>query len=359
MSAYGHKKKRSTDGFHPKSAKLLDQVREVLRYHHYGLQTEKAYVHWVRQFILFHNKRHPREMGKDEIEGFLSYLAVEKDVAASTQNQAFNALLFLYRRVLDLPFADDVAAIRAKKPPRLPVVLSRDEMARLLGAMRGDAVLMARVMYGGGLRLKELLRLRVQDIDFDNGYLMIRAGKGDKDRTTLLAQSVREDMKGHLQKVRKTFEQDLQSGHANVWLPGALARKYPNAPKSWEWQFVFPAKSLSKDPETGEVRRHHVMASNLQKSIKRAKDKVGISKRVTSHTLRHSFATHLLENGTNIRVVQKLLGHADVKTTEIYTHVLQQNLDAVQSPLDALDMAGPTEREGGVIKDMDKTHTGL
>jgi len=209
-------------------------------------------------------------------------------------------------------------------------------MSRLFAAMHGDALLMARVMYGGGLRLQELLRLRVQDIDFDNGYIMVRAGKGDKDRTTLLAQSVRNDLRLHLQKVHSIFEQDLQAGHANVWLPGALARKYPNAPKSWAWQFVFPAKSLSKDPETGEIRRHHVMASNLQKSLKRASGKAGISKRVTSHTLRHSFATHLLENGTNIRVVQKLLGHADVKTTEIYTHVLQQNLGAVQSPLDSL-----------------------
>ncbi|MDQ6958606.1 MAG: integron integrase [Mariprofundaceae bacterium] len=336
MSVYGHKERRSTEGFRPKAVKLLDQVREVLRYHHYSHQTEKAYVHWIKQYILFHNKRHPREMGKDEIERYLSYLAVEKNVAASTQNQAFNALLFLYRQVLDLPFAEDVAAIRAKRPPRLPVVLSRDEMVRLLGALRGDAALMARVMYGGGLRLKELLRLRVQDVDFDNGYLLIRAGKGDKDRTTLLAESVREDLQAHLQKVRRVFEQDLQDGHANVWLPGALARKYPNAPKSWEWQYVFPSKTLSKDPQTGEIRRHHVNASNLQKAIRRARQKMDINKRVTSHTLRHSFATHLLENGTNIRVVQKLLGHADVKTTEIYTHVLQQNLAAVQSPLDLL-----------------------
>jgi integron integrase len=209
-------------------------------------------------------------------------------------------------------------------------------MASLLGAMRGSAALMARVMYGGGLRLQELLRLRVQDVDFDQGYLLIRSGKGDKDRTTLLAQCVREELQGHLQKVRSIFEQDLQQGHANVWLPGALARKYPHAPGSWEWQYVFPAKSLSKDPETGELRRHHVASSNLQKSIKRARDKVSIPKRVTSHTLRHSFATHLLEAGTNIRIVQKLLGHADVKTTEIYTHVLQQNLETVISPLDLL-----------------------
>jgi integron integrase len=336
MPYHTRKEKRTTVGFRPTAPKLLDQVREVMRYHHYGLRTEETYVSWVKQFILFHHKTHPKEMGKQEIESFLSHLAVNRKVAISTQNQAFNALLFLYKQVLNLPFADDISAIRAKKAPRLPVVLSRQEVARLFGAMRGNALLMARVMYGGGLRLQELLRLRVQDIDFDNGYIMVRAGKGDKDRTTLLAQSVRDDLQAHLQKVHSIFEQDLQAGYANVWLPGALARKYPNAPKSWEWQFVFPAKSLSKDPETGEVRRHHVIASNLQKSLKRARDKVGISKRVTPHTLRHSFATHLLENGTNIRVVQKLLGHADVKTTEIYTHVLQQNLGAVVSPLDQL-----------------------
>jgi len=335
MAVYS-REKRNTASFRPTATKLLDQVREVMRYHHYGHRTEEAYVSWVKQFVLFHHKMHPKEMGKKEIEMFLSHLAVDRNVAVSTQNQAFNALIFLYRQVLNLPFADDISAVRSKKAPRLPVVLSRQEMARLLAAMRGDALLMARVMYGGGLRLQELLRLRVQDMDFDNGYIMIRSGKGNKDRTTLLAQSVRDDLRLHLQKVRSAFEQDLQEGHANVWLPGALARKYPNAPKSWEWQFVFPARSLSKDPETGEIRRHHVMASNLQKSLKRARDKVGISKRVTPHTLRHSFATHLLESGTNIRVVQKLLGHADVKTTEIYTHVLQQNLDAVKSPLDTL-----------------------
>jgi len=215
-------------------------------------------------------------------------------------------------------------------------VLSCDEVVRLLGNMRGDTALMARVMYGGGLRLQELLRMRVQDVDFDNGYLMIRAGKGDKDRSTLLAKSVRGDLQVHLGKVRQTFDKDVQAGHANVWLPDALSRKYPNAPQEWGWQFVFPAKSLAKDPENGEIRRHHVAGSNLQKAIRRAREKAEISKRVTSHTLRHSFATHLLENGTNIRVVQKLLGHADVKTTEIYTHVLQQNLGAVVSPLDQL-----------------------
>jgi len=332
--------KQDTPMFHPRSTRLLDQVREVMRYHHYSLSTEAAYVRWIRDFILFHGKRHPREMGKPEIEAWLSHLAVECNVARSTQNQAFNALLFLYRRVLNLPFADNIEAVRSKRAPRLPVVLSRDEVAGLLAAMRGETALMARVMYGGGLRLKELLRLRVQDIDFANGYIMIRSGKGEKDRATLLARSVHGGLQTHLARVRTIYEADLAEGRANVWLPGALARKCPNAPKSWEWQYVFPAKSLAADPRNGELRRHHVNESNLQKAIRRAREKAGIAKRVTSHTLRHSFATHLLEVGVNIRVVQKLMGHRDVKTTEIYTHVLQRNLDAVQSPLDALEFRG-------------------
>jgi len=314
----------------------MDQVREVLRYHHYGKRTEEAYVRWIRGFIFFHNKRHPKDMGKTEIEAYLSYLAVDQNVAASTQNQAFSALLFLYKQVLDLPFADDIAPIRSKKPVRLPVVLSQAEVVRLLDCMSDESGLMARIMYGGGLRLMELLRMRVQDIDFDNGFLTIRSGKGDKDRTTLLPVSVRDELRQHLQKVREIFEIDLREDHANVWLPGSLAKKYPKAPQSWEWQYVFPSKSLSLDPQSGKTRRHHVNESGLQKAIRGARNKADINKRVTSHTLRHSFATHLLESGTNIRVVQKLLGHADVKTTEIYTHVLQQNLGAVQSPLDTL-----------------------
>jgi len=322
--------------FRPKSERLMDQVREVMRYHHYGRRTEEAYSRWIKGFILFHNKRHPKEMGKAEIEAYLSHLAVEKSVAASTQNQAFNALLFLYKQVLNLPFVEDVSAIRSKKPVRLPVVLSRDEVALLLKQMSGETLLMARLMYGGGLRLMELLRLRVQDIDFANGFITIRAGKGDKDRTTLLPASIRDELQKHLLGVRRIFDKDLEEGSANVWLPGALAKKYPSAPKSWEWQYLFPSAKLSTDPESGETRRHHVNQSNLQKAVKRARERAGISKRVTTHTLRHSFATHLLESGTNIRVVQKLLGHADVKTTEIYTHVLQQNLGAVTSPLDSL-----------------------
>lgn len=335
MPIYPSKVKKEPT-FRPQSVRLMDQVSEVMRYYHYGRRTEEAYTYWIKDFIFFHHKRHPKDMGKSEVESYLSYLAVKRKVAISTQNQAFNALLFLYKSVLHLPFADDIAATRSKRAPRLPVVLSQKEVSRLFHVMKGETLLMARVMYGGGLRLNEMLRLRIQDIDFDYGYLTIHAGKGDKDRTTLLASSLFDDLKAHLRGVRELFNHDVEQGVANVWLPGALARKYPNAPKSWEWQFVFPSKVLSKDPENGELRRHHVNQSNLQKAIKRAKEKAEIDKRVTSHTLRHSFATHLLESGTNIRVVQKLLGHADVKTTEIYTHVLQQNLGAVVSPLDTL-----------------------
>jgi integron integrase len=322
--------------YKPSSVRIMDQVREVLRYHHYGLRTEESYVRWIKQFIHFNGTRHPNEMGKSEIERFLSHLAINKNVAASTQNQALNAIVFLYKKVLDLPVAEDLAPIRSKKPVRLPVVLSQNEVIQIFSQMSGVPLLMAQLMYGGGLRVMEVLRLRIQDIDFGNGYLMIRNGKGGKDRSTLLAPSVVPTLKDHLEKVRELFEQDLENGVANVYLPNALDKKYKHAGKSWEWQYVFPSRSLSKDPRGGEIRRHHLSETGLSKALKIAKNKAGIDKRVTSHTLRHSFATHLLEAGTNIRVVQKLLGHADVKTTEIYTHVLQQNLSSVVSPLEAL-----------------------
>ncbi len=322
--------------FKPQSIRIMDQVREVLRYHHYALRTEEAYVKWILAFIRFNGKRHPNTLGKQEIEAFLSDMATNKNYAASTQSLAFNSIVFLYKQVLNLPIADDLDPIRSKKPVRLPVVLSQDEVGKLLLAMNGVKSLMARVMYGGGLRVMEVLRLRIQDIDFGNGYLMIRDGKGGKDRTSLLAPSIVDDLKYHLKSVRQLFEQDLEQGVADVYLPNNLSKKYPKAGASWEWQYVFPSQKLSIDPRGGKNRRHHLDESGLQKGIRAAKNKVGIDKRVTSHTLRHSFATHLLEAGTNIRVVQKLLGHADVKTTEIYTHVLQQNLQAVTSPLESI-----------------------
>jgi len=320
--------------FKPQSIRIMDQVREVLRYHHYALRTEEAYIKWILAFIRFNGTRHPSELGKQEIEAFLSDMAINKNYAASTQNLAFNSIIFLYKQVLDLPIANDLAPIRSKKTVRLPVVLSEKEVGKVLSAMTGVRSLMAKLMYGGGLRVMEVLRLRIQDVDFGNGYLMIRDGKGGKDRTTLLAPSIVDDLKQHLESVQKLFEQDVEQGVADVYLPNNLAKKYPNAGATWAWQYVFPSKKLSIDPRSGKLRRHHLDESGLQKGIRAAKNKVGIDKRVTSHTLRHSFATHLLSSGTNIRVVQRLLGHADVKTTEIYTHVLQENLADVVSPLE-------------------------
>jgi len=322
--------------FKPQSKRLLDQVREVLRYHHYAIRTEEAYVKWILAFIRFHSRKHPRDMGKLEIEAFLSDLAVNKNCARSTQNQALNAIVFLYKQVLDIPVAEDLSPARSNKPVRLPVVMSRHEVDLVLSEMSGVTALMAGLMYGGGLRLMEVVRLRVYDLDFENGLLMVRDGKGRKDRTTLFAEKLRAPIKSHLEKVKVIFEEDAANGHANVWLPNALDRKYPKAGKTWQWQYVFPSQNLSRDPRGGALRRHHMDESNLQKAIRNAVKKTPISKRITSHVFRHSFATHLLESGTNIRVVQKLLGHADVKTTEIYTYVLQQNLQSVKSPLDLL-----------------------
>ena len=334
--AESQNKSHNRSKFKPQSVRIMDQVREVLRYHHYALRTEEVYVKWILAFIRFNGKQHPSELGKQEIEAFLSDMAVNKNYAASTQNVAFNSIIFLYKQVLDLPIADDLDPIRSKKPVRLPVVLSEKEIVKVLSAMTGVRSLMARLMYGGGLRVMEVLRLRIQDIDFANGYLMIRDGKGSKDRTTLLAPSIVDDLKQHLESVRTLFEQDLELGVADVYLPNNLAKKYPNAGATWEWQYVFPSQKLSTDPRSGKIRRHHLDESGLQKGIRAAKNKVKIDKRVTSHTLRHSFATHLLGAGTNIRVVQRLLGHADVKTTEIYTHVLQENLGRVISPLEKI-----------------------
>ncbi len=329
-------KSQGRSKFKPQSIKVMDQVREVLRYHHYARRTEEAYVKWILAFIRFNITQHPKLMGRKEIESFLSDMATNKNYAAATQNLAFNAIIFLYKQVLDLPIADDLDPVRSKKPVRLPVVLSQEEAGKLLAVMTGVRSLMAKIMYGGGLRVMEILRLRIQDIDFGNGYLMIRDGKGGKDRTTLLARSIVDELKLHLLGVRQLFEQDFLQGVADVYLPNNLAKKYPKASSSWEWQYAFPSQKLSTDPRSGKIRRHHLDESGLQKGIRAAKNKAGIDKRVTSHTLRHSFATHLLEAGTNIRVVQKLLGHADVKTTEIYTHVLQQNLSSVVSPLEAV-----------------------
>ena len=328
----------SKDKFRPDpSLRLMDQVRQVLRYHHYAYSTEHTYCDWILRFIKFHgSKIHPKDMGKTEIDSFLSDLATRGKVAAATQRQAMNAIVFLYKHVLDEPIEDRIEPVRARRHARLPVVMTQEEVQRVLSEIKGTHLLMVRLLYGGGLRLMECVRLRVQDLDFDRGLLTIRAAKGDKDRTTLFPASAREDLQRHIQRVKRLHEEDLEKGHGEVYLPEALARKYSGASREFRCQYVFPSKTLSTDPRSGLVRRHHVLESGLQKAVKVAADRAGITKRVSCHTFRHCFATHLLENGVNIRVVQELMGHADVKTTEIYTHVMRKDLAAVTSPLDQL-----------------------
>ena len=319
-----------------KPKKLLDQVRDALRMKHYSMRTEQSYVSWIKRYILFHRKKHPKDMGKLEIEAFLTYLAVDLKVSRSTQNQAFNALLFLYRDVLNKELGEGINAIRASTPRRLPAVMSQVEVAEVLRAMEGTHQLMGRVLYGSGLRLMELLRLRVKDISFTRGEIIVREGKGAKDRVTVLPESVKPDLKRHLERVKLAHSRDTERGYGRVSLPGGLARKYPTADTEWGWQYVFPSRNLAQDPISGELKRHHVHESSLQKAVKRAAAVVGIDKPIGCHTFRHSFATHLLENGYDIRTVQELLGHKDVSTTMIYTHVLNRGSRAVQSPLDSL-----------------------
>jgi len=315
--------------------KLLDQVRQAIRTRHYSHMTEKAYVHWVRRFIFFHNKRHPAEMGEAEIARFLSSLANEDHVSASTQNQAFNALLFLYKEVLSRKIGLIEGVVRAKRPQRLPVVLTKDEVKKVIDHMSGVPRLMAVLLYGAGLRLMECCRLRVKDIDFSRNEIVVRSGKGNKDRYTMLPSMVRESLLQHLRFVKSQHDTDLKAGLGRVTLPNALDRKYPNAGKEWGWQWVFPATGHFIDRVTGEQRRHHLHESVLQKAFKEGRLKAGVLKLAGCHTLRHSFATHLLENGYDIRTVQELLGHNDVSTTMIYTHVLNRGGKGVRSPIDA------------------------
>jgi integron integrase len=314
--------------------KLLDQVRDAIRRKHYSVRTEQAYVYWIKRFIFFHNRRHPKEMGAPEIEAFLTHLAVNENVAASTQNQALSALLFLYREVLKHPIEGEIHAARAKRPKRLPTVLTREEVQRVLDAMSGTQRLVAQLRYGSSLRLLEALRLRVKDLDFAQHQIVVRDGKGFKDRVTVLPESLIRPLKEHLKRVKLIHEQDLAHGYGTVYLPYALERKYPNANREWIWQYVFPATTLYKDPRTGAMRRHHLHESSVQKAVRQAAKLAGINKRVTPHTFRHSFATHLLEAGYDIRTVQELLGHKDVKTTMIYTHVMNKGPYAVRGPLD-------------------------
>lgn len=316
------------------SPRLLDQVRGKIRLKHYSIRTVQAYVDWIKRFVLHFDKRHPSEMGAREVEAFLTHLAVKGRVAASTQNQAKSALLFLYREVLerDMPWLDDVE--RAKTPKRLPVVLTQEETQTVLSRLKGTHWLVAGLLYGSGLRIMEALRLRVKDLEFSRGEILVREGKGFKDRVTMLPAMLVEPLRAHLKQVRALHEQDVAEGYGEVYLPYALDRKYPSAGREWGWQYVFPSKNRSVDPRSGVVRRHHMQDQAIQRAIRQAVRDAGIIKPATPHTLRHSFATHLLTSGYDIRTVQELLGHKDVATTMIYTHVLNKGGRGVTSPLD-------------------------
>ena len=317
------------------SPKLLEQMQNTLRRKHYAYRTEKTYIDWARRYILFHNKRHPQEMGIPEIETYLTYLAVERNVSASTQNQALAAIIFLYTQVLKIEIdSKEINASRAKRPQKLPVVLSKEEARKIINLMVGTHKLMTQILYGGGLRLMEVIRLRTKDIDFANHQILVRSGKGDKDRVTMLPEKIIDSLQSHLFRVKEEHKLHIKNGYGSVSLPNALALKYPNAKNEWQWQWVFPSKNLSKDPRGGETRRHHLSTSSLQRAVRKAGKLSGINKRISPHTFRHSFATHLLENGYDIRTVQELLGHKSVQTTMIYTHVLNRGGIYVRSPLD-------------------------
>jgi integron integrase len=318
--------------------RLLDRVRDALRARHSSRRTEKSYVAWIRRYIVFHGKRHPAEMGAVEVTQFLSSLAQHDHVAVSTQNQALSALLFLYRQVLqvEMPWLDNV--VRAKRSERLPVVLTREEIRAVIRELQGPPRLMAILLYGAGLRLLECARLRVKDVDFATNQIIVRAGKGDRDRVTMLPAAVKTDLVRHLETVKRQHEADLRHDAGWVELPWALARKYPNAGREWAWQWVFPATRIYVDRETGQRRRHHLHESVLQRAVKEAVRRAGIAKRATCHTFRHSFATHLLEDNHDIRTVQELLGHRDVSTTMIYTHVLNRGPGGVRSPADRMGL---------------------
>ncbi len=320
--------------------KILDEVRDVMRLYHYSIHTERSYCDWIKRYIHYHKMkcRSDLEEGSQKIETFLTHLAVEKNIAPSTQNQAMNALVFLYKRVIKQELTGEINAIRSKKKGSVPTVLSHEEIAQLLLTIRGTSNLVAKILYGSGLRIMEAVRLRVADIDLSMKQITVRSGKGNKDRVTPYPQSIVPILQTHLEQVRKIHQKDLQEGKGSVYLPNALARKYRNAAKEWEWQYVFPSSKLSIDPRSNKERRHHIQPSVVNKAIKSAVKKIGIEKRVTPHALRHSFATHLLQRGTDIRTIQQLLGHKDIATTMIYTHVLQQGGYGVKSPLDDLNI---------------------
>jgi integron integrase len=314
--------------------KLLDQVRSELRLRHYSIRTEQAYLHWIKRFIIFHNKRHPSDMGEAEISQFLSHLAEGLNVAASTQNQALSAILFLYRDVLGLSLHQLNNVQRAKKPARLPVVFTREEIRSVLAHLEGTKWLIVSLLYGSGLRLMECLRLRIKDIDFQYNQITVRDGKGSKDRVTILPEPLKEPLMRHLERVKALHEYDLRQGFGQVYLPYALERKYPHASRQWGWQYAFPAPKRSVDPRTGRLRSHHLAENVIQKVVSSAIQRAGVAKPGSCHTFRHSLATHLLEAGYDIRTIQELLGHKDVSTTMIYTHVLNKGGKAVKSPLE-------------------------
>jgi len=320
-----------------KPKKLLDQVRDAIRLKHYAYRTEQSYVDWARRYILFHNKTHPKDMGENEVQEFITYLASERKVSASTQNQALSALIFLYRNVLHKELDLPTRLITAKRSTHLPTVLTPTEVRNVLQYVEDTAGLITRLLYGSGMRLQECLRLRVKDIDFGNHRIIVRSAKGANDRGTLLPETLIEPLQFQLKTTQLIHQKDLKEGYGETLLPFALSKKYPNGGKEWVWQYVFPASQRSTDPESGVVRRHHYHPRAVQKAVQRAAQKVGLDKRVTPHTFRHSFATHLLEAGYDIRTVQELLGHKDVKTTMIYAHVLNRGPKAVRSPLDSIN----------------------
>lgn len=318
----------------PPAPKLLDRMRWHLRVKRYSIRTETAYLDWARRFILFHEKRHPGEMGAEEIAAFLSHLAVDRHVAASTQNQALSALLFLYQQVLDRKLQFITGVERVRRPPKLPVVFTRAEARAVLAQLKGDYRLMAHLLYGSGLRLSECLRLRIKDVDFGYRQITVREGKGMRERVTILPERLLRPLQAHLARVKELHQQDLARGGGAVYLPTALHRKYPRAAREWAWQYAFPAEKLSLDPRSGEKRRHHAGEKNLQNAVKQAIRAARVPKAASCHTFRHSFATHLLENGYDIRTVQELLGHKDVTTTMIYTHVCNKPGLGIRSPVD-------------------------
>ena len=320
------------------SARLLDQLRERLRYAHYSLRTEQSYVYWVRFFIRFHQLRHPREMGCPEVEAFLSMLANERHASVSTHRQALSALLFLYKEVIDqqLPWLVEIGRPTPKR--RIPAVLTMAEVERIFGFMEGETGLIARVLYGTGMRLSEALSLRVKDVDFDRHVIIVREGKGCKDRVVMLPRSLDQALREQLSRSHRLWSADRAAGRSGVFVPHALESKYPRAGQCWSWHWVFPSPKLSVDPQTGEERRHHLFEERLSRALKRAIAMARIDKHVSAHTLRHSFATHLLQAGTDIRTVQELLGHSDVSTTMIYTHVLKISAGGTHSPLDTLSL---------------------